>query len=158
MLAGLLFVGGTLAAGGRALLVLRGRPEAGLVAPLLAASGVFVVFASFDWVWETTAVAALGLATAALAIGATAGPARRRTGVPARAALVLIALLAGLTQLPGLVSTSKVRSSQEAVGAGDLEGALNDAEDAVASAPWAATPLVQRALILERAGSSRRPV
>lgn len=155
LLAGLLFVGGTLAAGGRALLVLRGRPEAGLVAPLLAAWGVFVVFASFDWVWETTAVAALGLATAALAIGATAGPARRRTGVPARAALVLIALLAGLTQLPGLVSTSKVRSSQEAVGAGDLEGALNDAEDAVASAPWAATPFSQRALVLERAGSFR---
>lgn len=152
LLAGLLLVVGPLAAGGRALFVLRGRPEAGGVALLLAAWTVFIVFAGFDWMWETTAVAALGLATAALAIGATGSPARGRTPVPARVALALIALLAGLTQLPGLVSTSKVRASQAAAGAGDLERALNDAEDAVASAPWAATPFGQRALVLERAG------
>ena len=152
LLSALLFVAGTLAAGGRALFVLRGRPEAGVVASLLAAWSVFVVFAGFDWVWEATAVAALGLAAAALAMAATASAARPRTRLPVRLALALLALVIGLTQLPGLVSTSKVRSSQAAVRTGDLRLALGDAEDAVASSPWAATPFVQRALILELAG------
>ena len=58
--------------------------------------------------------------------------------------------MAGLTQVPGLVSTAKVRSSQEAVRAGHLQAATADAEDAIASAPWAATPYVQRALLFER--------
>jgi tetratricopeptide (TPR) repeat protein len=151
LLSGLLFVAGTLAAGARALFVLRGRPEAGIVASLLAAWCVFVVFAGFDWAWEATALAALGLAAAALAMAATASAATRRTRLPVRVALALLALVIGLTQLPGLVSTSKLRSSQAAVRTGDLGQALAEAEDAIASAPWAATPFVQRALILERA-------
>lgn len=152
LLSGLLFVAGTLAAGGRALFVLRGRPEAGVVASLLAAWSVFVVYAGFDWVWESTAVAALGLMAAALAMAATASGGTRRTRLSVRVAFALLALVVGLVQLPGLVSTSKVRSSQAAVRTGDLGLALGNAEDAVASSPWAATPFVQRALILERAG------
>jgi tetratricopeptide (TPR) repeat protein len=66
-----------------------------------------------------------------------------------------VALVAGLTQLPGLVSTAKVRSSQQQVRAGDLQKAMADAEDAVGSAPWAATPYVQRALLFERMGRFR---
>jgi tetratricopeptide (TPR) repeat protein len=124
--------------------------QAGMLGALLAAFVVYLAYSGFDWMWELTAVSLFGLVAVAIAIGSAGSARSGALDWRARAGLALIALFAGLTQVPGLVSTAEVRSSQEAVRAGHLQAAMADAEDAIASAPWAATPYVQRALLFER--------
>jgi tetratricopeptide (TPR) repeat protein len=124
--------------------------EAGWLAALLATFAVFLAYAGYDWMWELTAVSMFGLVAASIAVGAAGTPRARPLRWPVRGALAVAALIAGLVQLPGLVSTAEIRTSQQEVRAGDLEAAMVDAEDAVASAPWAASPYVHRALLLER--------
>jgi O-antigen ligase len=149
----LLFVGGLASVGARLRVGARGDPvAAGLLASLLAAFVVFLAYAGYDWMWESTAVAVFALAIATVALAGSSQPLDRRLRLPVRATLAVVALLIAMVQLPGLVATSKIRSSQQAASAGHLGTALGDAEDAVASAPWAASPYVQRALLLERSG------
>ncbi len=73
----------------------------------------------------------------------------------ARAALVVLALVAGLVQIPGLLSTAEIRRSQGAERAGNPAQALAWANDAVAAEPWAASAYEQRALVLETDGQPR---
>jgi O-Antigen ligase len=151
--AGLLFLGGLLWAGTSLRVRVRRDPvDAGYLGALLAAFVVYLAYAGYDWMWELTAVSVFALIAVSIAI-ASAGRIRGGgLGWPARLALGLVALIVGLTQLPGMVSTAKIRSSQQAVRDGDYSTAMADAEDAVASAPWAATPYIHRGLLLERAG------
>jgi Tfp pilus assembly protein PilF len=131
----------------------RGDPaKAGFRGVLLAGFVIFLAYAGFDWMWEETAVAVFGLAAASIAIGSTSEPREAPPRVWVRVLAAFVALAIGLTQLPGLVSTAQIRSSQTAAQRGDLAAAEVDAGDAVASAPWAASPYVQRALLFERAG------
>jgi tetratricopeptide (TPR) repeat protein len=51
-----------------------------------------------------------------------------------------------------LTSASLVRESQDDVGAGDLAGALDAARSAERVQPYAATPYLQEALVLELRG------
>lgn len=134
---------------------IRLRPDpatAGLAGGLLTAFVVFAVYAGYDWMWESTAVAAFGLAAGAVLLAAGSRARLRAVPVAARAALTVIALLVALVEVPGLAATSEIRGSQKAVRDGDLEAAFNHAEDAVTSSPWAASPYVQRGLVLERSG------
>jgi predicted Zn-dependent protease len=62
-------------------------------------------------------------------------------------------LLALAIQMPLLAATERVRDSQRAVTAGDFPRAVEDATTAVDAEPWAATPLLQRALVLEATGN-----
>jgi O-Antigen ligase len=139
---------------GLAVLALRGRlrlPE-GDVGPHVALSVVFLLFlfhAGVDWMWQSTAVTVLALSAAAVAAAATSSPVAGRLPVPFRVGAVVLAVVAGLIQLPGLVSTSSIRDSQSRFGRGDVAGAINKANDAIQSEPWAASPYVQRALIEE---------
>jgi cytochrome c-type biogenesis protein CcmH/NrfG len=94
----------------------------------------------------------LGLAAVSIVLASGNREESGRLRVPGRVAIALIALVIGLAELPGLVSTAKIRSSQAAAERGDVATADVDAEDAIASAPWAASPYVQRALLLERSG------
>jgi cytochrome c-type biogenesis protein CcmH/NrfG len=106
--------------------------------------------------WESTAVAAVGLAAGAIAATGDAAP---RGGLAsARWCLVAVALVAALTQLPGLASTKRVRASQDAVRDGRLDRARDLATSAVEAQPWAASPYVQRALVAEREGALRSAV
>ncbi|MEA2133413.1 MAG: hypothetical protein QOC68_1322, partial [Solirubrobacteraceae bacterium] len=151
--AGLLFLGGLLWAGTSLRVRARRDPvDAGYLGALLAAFVVYLAYAGYDWMWELTAVSVFPLIAVSIAIAAAGRVRRGAFGWPARVALGLVALIVGLTQLPGMVSTAKIRSSQDAVRAGDFTTAMADAEDAVASAPWAATPYVHRGLLLERSG------
>jgi transposase-like protein len=134
--------------------------DAGARAALVAGFGVFAFHAGVDWLWELTAVSAMALA--ALAIASAGGKERERRGawgrgstVGARIGVALLALVAILVQLPGLVSTSTLRSSQAAARAGDLKEARADAVDAVEAQPWAASPRVQLALVDEVEGRLR---
>lgn len=67
-------------------------------------------------------------------------------------ALVTVAVVALLVQLPGLVGTSEIRRSQEAVRSGDFTEARDRADRAIDTMPWASSPFLQRALVDEQAG------
>jgi O-antigen ligase len=123
--------------------------EAGAIAAALTAFLVFAVQAGVDWMWESTAVAVLGLAAAGCAVAArqVAAPPRR----PARALLAVGAVLAIAVQLPPMVSLSRVRASQRDFRRGDVEAARNAAQEAVDAEPWGATSYVQRGLLEESA-------
>jgi hypothetical protein len=149
----LAFLGGLLATAARARRSVPGIVMGAHVGAL-AAFLVFLVDAALDGMWHYTAVTVFALAACALAAAPGAGP-----GLPrfrARVAIVAVAVVACVVQLPGLVSTVRVRDSQEAFRHGDTRGALADATDAVAAEPWASSPYVQRALVAESAGALDR--
>jgi hypothetical protein len=120
-----------------------------------AAFAAFAVGAAVDWVWELTAVS---LVAAAL-LGLLAGPLALRGGTekpsnPAwlkPAALSASVLIICLEALP-LMTHFALSSSQSAALRGDAGAALRAADAARAFEPFAASPLVQRALLLERMG------
>lgn len=126
--------------------------ERGAAAALIATFVVFLWQAGVDWMWETTAAGAFALGAVALAAvpGTRRGQARPRW--PLRAAVALVAVLAALVQLPGLVSTSQSRRSAAALRAGAPARALADADDAIAAEPWSASARIARALVAESTG------
>jgi hypothetical protein len=147
---------GTLLAGAvRATLAETDTAGRGAAVGCCAALLVFCVTAGVDWVWESTAVAAMALAAGSVAAGARAAPAPRRA-IARRAPLAIGALLVVAIQAPVLGAAAQIRASQQAAADGDLEEALVDAADAVQVAPWQASGYVQRALLLERLGLGTR--
>ena len=147
----LVFLLGLLALGLRARFTLREARSPGALAAPLAALVVFLLHAGVDWMWETTAVAALAIIAGGIA---AAAPARRwpRPPLALRIAIPVVAVLAILVQIPGLVSTTQVRDSQTSVRDGRLSQALVQANDAVEAQPWAASPYLQRALVEQSTG------
>lgn len=147
----LAFVAGIAWAAVRALRAFADGPERGAAAAATAALAAFLFGAGLDWLWEATAVTVLALLLLGALIAATGTPAPRLPVAP-RLALGLAALLAGLVLVPGIVAVSEVRRSQDAVDDGNRAAALRHATRAVEAEPWAATPYVQRALVLEGQG------
>lgn len=163
-LPGLLLIVALLVALGAAALRARAglrRPgDIGASVAMTAAFAVFLVNAGVDWVWEETAVAALGVG--AIAIAAAGGYSRprgwSRSGAmrPAvRACLVAVAIAAAALQVPALVSEERIRASQAAARDGNLANSRALAEDALDAAPWAAAPHEQLALVAEAEGRLR---
>jgi tetratricopeptide (TPR) repeat protein len=112
---------------------------------------LFTLHAGVDWIWESTAVAALAVVAATAAAAATSDHARRWSAAPRLIAAAAAVALIGV-MVPGIASEHLVRHSRAAAGDGDLPRSLRSAEEATRAEPWAATPFVQRALILERLG------
>ncbi len=137
---------------------LRRGPFAGRTIAAGATAGVaaFAAGASVNWSWELGVLPLLALLLAAVALaagrrtGAAAPERRRRWPRPAVALLSAVAIV--VTVVP-LASTSALRNSQADVRAGNLEGALDQADQARRLQPYASTPRLQRALVLERAGA-----
>lgn len=127
-------------------------PDRGIIAGAAAAIAAFAFGAGVDWLWESTAVGVLAFALAGVVIVSTS---RRVVRAPLwlRIGVAVLAVTMMLVQLPGLVSTSEIRKSQQAVAAGDLRAAREHADQAIDTQPWASSPLVQRALVDERAGN-----
>ena len=148
----LVALGGLLALGVSTWTRLRDGAEAGAAGGCLAAFLVFLLQASVDWMWESTAVAVIALGSGALAAGAIVPGGLRGRRVGLRVAIALLAVVALMVQLPGLVSTSRTRDSQASFRAGDYEQALLAATEAADAEPWAAAPLLQRALVEESLG------
>ena len=150
----LALVCGLWAAGFLARREMRRSNDFGACAAMLAGSTVFLFHAGVDWMWEYPATAAIGIGGLAIASAAnlerSIGGGRLR--IPWRAAIAVACLAAGAAQIPGIVSTERVRDSEEALASGDAAQALELAEDAVEAQPWAAGPLSQRALAHERLG------
>jgi hypothetical protein len=132
-------------------------PAAGAAAGCAAALVVFCVTAGVDWMWELTAVAALGLTCGGLAAAAGA-PGSSGLGLRLRGPVVLAALAALGVQFAILIGTAQVHESQQAVANGRLRDAVQHATTAIDASPWAASGYLQRALVLERAGALRRAV
>lgn len=129
-----------------------GAPERGAVAGAAAAVAAYAFGAGVDWLWESPAVTvmALTLVGAMVLAGARGASAPRW---PWRLAITLGAVVAALVQLPGLVSTSEIRKSQDALRAGDVRAARAHADEAINTQPWAGSAWIQRALVDERAGA-----
>jgi cytochrome c-type biogenesis protein CcmH/NrfG len=97
-------------------------------------------------------VTALALALIAVAASASSRPAASPR-LSRRLALAALAALIALVQVPGLVSTSRVRDSQEAFRDRTIAQASAYATEAIDTQPWAASPYVQAALVKESTGS-----
>jgi O-antigen ligase len=146
---------------------LRAPPELRL--PLAGATAAIVAFmtsAAYDWVWQLGAIACLALILGAVCLtgGRAAPPSRqaakrrpaaprRLAGRPASVALVLGAVVAlAVIALP-LAGARDFAASQAAATRGDLRGALADAKAADRVQPFAASPKLQQALVLEQSGA-----
>jgi hypothetical protein len=124
-----------------------------LQAAALAGCVAFCVSAGVDWVWQIAVlpVCFLLLGAAALSTPADDVP-RRPAGVVPRvgfAAVALVALAGLVVPLSGAVA---VRDSQGAAQRRDVPAALAAATSAQRVQPYAVTPALQRALVLELAG------
>lgn len=151
----------------------RAPPEVRLaVAAATAACAAFAAAALVDWIWELSVIPIAFLALAAVVVGAGREPdksrTRPRTGEPKALALgrmngprlaigILGVAALGAIAIP-LARTSSVEASQEAFASGEVGLALQEAGDAQAAQEGAASPYVQRALVLEAAGSTEAAV
>lgn len=129
--------------------------DAPLVAGALAAAAL--AFA-IDWHWQ---ISALGVAAATLAAIAlsSAGrraddptPTSRRRGTIGVIATATAGVLAIVVLAISLVAPRAVEASREAAGSGDLPTAARLASAGASAAPFASSPLVQRALVAEQSG------
>jgi O-Antigen ligase len=133
-----------------------GGERRALLAGAVAACAAFVAAAGVDWVWQIPAipVAFLLVAGAILTIAfteRTLGP--DREPIAPRVGLVALGLGALVLIAIPLASTDKLRASQADVRAHDLAGALSNARTAANIEPYAATPRLQEALVLELQGN-----
>lgn len=135
--------------------------ERALRAASVAAVSAFCVAAAFDWVWQLAAVPVVAMVLCAICTSSSdfaAGTSGRRTylgshlRLPVRLLLIAASLVALWTIVVPLATTISVRRSQTAVGQGQMLAALRDAADAQQLEPAAASPRLQRALILEQMG------
>lgn len=158
--------GAAIVVGGQRLRRSRGDDRTTLAA-LLALFCAFCVGAAIDWIWQITAIGAVGAAAFGLLVSPAAAaaepreveagrPPRTAVRVPAVGLVVVAAWLLLLAQAIPWLAEVKLRASQDAAARGDGSGALNDAESARAIEPWASTPYLQLALVAERIGDIHR--
>jgi len=128
---------------------------------LTAATAMLVAFcaaAAFDWVWQVGVIPMVTLVAAAVIASDLREPGggpetRKPLGVRTRITLAVASLLAMVLIAIPVAMTVSVRSSQSAAARGDLKAALADANAAQLVEPGAATPRLQRALLLEQVGN-----
>ena len=137
-----------------------------MLAAALAGCAAFAIACAFDWLWQIPVLAVSALLLAAVLVSAPADVGDDQQGVIeqergtraflpilARVATVVVALGVILVIAVPLASTSLLRSSQDEVQRSDLSAALEDAKTAVAIEPFAASPRLQEALVLEHEGA-----
>ncbi|MEA2220420.1 MAG: hypothetical protein QOJ35_3046, partial [Solirubrobacteraceae bacterium] len=129
------------------------------IAAAVGGLAAFMTSAAFEWVWEMGAIACAGLVLAAVIVRGREDVAddqprdepRRRVAPRAVTALLAVAAL-GAVAVP-LASALADRDSRDAAAMGRLPAALADSRTAERLQPYAATPRLQRALVLEQAGA-----
>jgi hypothetical protein len=130
----------------------RTGPPPALLAGATASCAAFVVAAGVDWLWQVTVLPVCFLLLAA-AIFAPRGhehdrPPRRR----GRLAIVGFSVIALIGLGVPLAGATELRSSQDAAAANRLAPALRQASTSRRVQPFASSPLLQRALVLELRG------
>jgi hypothetical protein len=126
------------------------RPQLGAVGSgATAAYAAYLVDAAVDWDWEiptvtlTALTCAAALLVAARGAGAGAGAGYRLSPTVRTAALIGVTIAATIA-IVGYVSADALRTSREALSAGDYSGAVRDARRAARFAPWASEPWLLR--------------
>jgi hypothetical protein len=134
------------------------RPEARL-APAAATAGIsaFMLDATVDWIWQLT-VLPVALMFFIAVVFSSGGPSGRRSAMRGRAVAAIAALVALPTLAVQVAGSSAVADSQRAARQNDLALALDYARTAVRAQPYAATPRIQEALVLEASRDLRAAV
>ena len=144
-----------IAVGVRRSRLVTGTPRA-MLAGATAGCVAFAVAAGVDWSWQVTVLPAcfVLLAAALLAPDGATGAGGRgvRIGLVGMAVVGITALAVPLAGAVGL------RESQRSASDGHLELALQEAATAMRTQPYALTPPLQRALVLELRGDLPRAV
>jgi hypothetical protein len=127
-------------------------------AAIAAACGAATVSLATDWSWQIAVLPISMLALAGVALGADgrrlrAAPPWRSVGMLGTRLAIIAAAGAclGSIVIP-LGANSEIHQSQAAFSQGRLATALGDARSAARLEPYAATPWLQQALVLESAG------
>jgi hypothetical protein len=130
------------------------------VAAIAAVAAAFGVAAGIDWMWELTAVTAVGALVLGLLAGPAtngtaaepAGPRHRRRYFGTRAVFVAVAVAIVTAEAIPLLAQTDIQDSREAAARAERGAALREARDARSWQPWAASPHLQLALVHEEAG------
>jgi hypothetical protein len=117
----------------------------------------FLLGAGIDWVWQLTALTAVGMVSLGLLAGPVAlsssGDVPRRAWRPAvRGAAIAAGVLLVVAQAIPWLSDLQLRASAAAVRRSDGGAAIRDAHQARRLQPWAASPYLQLALVYEQFG------
>ena len=144
---------------------LRAAAAVSETAPALALLAVGLAAAAVDWTWDLPAVFGIAVVAAALLSGPATlpgpdpgptrqarGEARSRRRFAAGVALLLIAWISICGSGLLLLSAHSLESSRDAAARGDVEAAIEAANDAIDLQPWAAEPRTQLALVYEQGG------
>ncbi len=149
---------------------LRAPPDLRLgLAAATAGAAVFAAGAGLDWLWELGVLPVIFLMLAALAVAggsSKSAPVRPEAATGAgrgaslqrlapRVAVVIVTGLALVAIAIPLAGASELSKSQHSAGKGQLGSALSEAQVAQSVQPYAATPRIQEALVLELEGRLR---
>jgi tetratricopeptide (TPR) repeat protein len=117
------------------------------VAALASVAIAFFVAAAYDWVWQLSAVAVVGVGSLGVALGTLPSRpslARRRVGF-LRSMLALLAVAAIVPQVVVLAEGIHMNDSRAAAAVGNPTRAEAEALAAKAVEPWATSPYIQLA-------------
>ena len=125
-----------------------------LAAGATAGAFAFAAAAAVDWVWQIAVIPVAFLLLAGAILGQShtsrVGSAKR---VPARIALVAMAVIALIAIAIPFAGEDGVQASQADVRSGNLSSALDEAQTAQNVQPYSATASLQEALVLEKMGN-----
>jgi O-antigen ligase len=127
--------------------------ESAEIAAAAACGVAFFAAAAYDWVWQLSGIAVVGVGMLGLALGALPSTRARAEGRASvlRPALAVIAVAAIIPQYVVLAAGSHLRNSQAAFST-DLARARSEALAAKAVEPWAASAYLQLGLVSEAEG------
>ena len=141
---------------------LRAPPEQRpLLAAATAAAAGFATAAALNWVWQLAALSVAFMLLAAVAVSGYSMPEptrrRRRTfqrnrNRLRRVGVVVVAVAALIAIWFPLRGATALRQSQIDAAHGDIAAALDQAHEAADAQPYAASPLLQEALLFEQQG------
>jgi len=124
------------------------------VAALASVGIAFFVAAAYDWVWQLSALAVVGVGALGVALGTLPSRptlAARRVGF-LRPMLALLAVAAIVPQVVVLAEGIHMNDSRAAAAASDPTHALGEALAAKAVEPWAVSPYIQLAQLADAEG------
>lgn len=141
---------------------LRAPPEHRLpIAAATAGAAGFATAAALDWVWQLAALSVAFMLLAAVAVSGYSLPEptrrrrrnrRRSRNRLQRVGAVAVAVVALIAIWHPLRGATALQQSQIDAAHGDLSAALDQAREAADAQPYAASPRIQEALVLELRG------
>ena len=133
-------------------------------AALLGVLAAFYVGAAIEWIWQLTAVSAVGIACLGLLVGPAGRSvdlavatkrqtsARRKPLFAGSAAVLIVGWLFICAQALPWLTDQQLKASAAAVARDDARAAMRHALDAKNLQPWAPSPYLQLALVTEQSG------